>query len=265
MARGLDVLFPFSYDRPYILRMGTIDISLVVPARNEEEYLPRLLDSIAPARERFGSGGVEVIVSDNDSTDSTAEVAAARGCQVVHEKKRIIAAVRNAGASMATGRILAFTDADNVIHPDTFIEVARAMDTGRFIGGATGVRLERMSLGIGITYYCLMLPMILITGMDTGVVFCQRRDFQELGGYNEGVLFGEDVDLLTRLKKLGRGRGQKILRLKRVRAVTSMRKFDRFGDWHYFTVLARGLYAMFLPSKKFQEFARKYWYDIRDR
>jgi len=45
-------------------------ISLVIPAYNEEKYLPRLLDSVDAARARFaGRGDVEVIVADNVSTD----------------------------------------------------------------------------------------------------------------------------------------------------------------------------------------------------
>lgn len=241
-------------------------ISLVIPARNESDYLPRLLDSVGVASRRFEDcgGSVEVVVSDNASTDSTAAVALQRGCRIVTEHRRIIAAVRNRGASSARGRILAFTDADNIIHPDTFNEISRVMSSGRVVGGATGVVLERMSVGIALTYYCIMLPMILITGMDTGVVFCARSDFDGLGGYNEGVMFGEDVDLLVRLKKLGKKKGMKLIRLKKARAVTSMRKFDKHGEWHYFPVVARGLYAMFFPSRRFRDFATRYWYEDRD-
>ncbi len=240
-------------------------ISLVIPARNEEAYIGNLLDSIEIAAGRFEDGSVQVIVSDNDSHDGTADIARSRGCDVGREERRIIAAVRNRGASLAKGTVLAFTDADNVIHPETFNSIWKAMQSNRAVAGATGVKLERMSLGIAITYYCLMLPMILITGMDTGVVFCRREDFVSIGGYNEKVLFGEDVDLLVRLKKLGRKRHQKLLRLPDIPAVTSMRKFDEYGDWHYFQVLARGLVAMFRPSRRFDEFARKYWYQARDR
>ena len=52
-------------------------ISIIIPAYNEEAYLPRLLESIEVARERYGAGrgAVEVIVADNGSTDGTAAVA----------------------------------------------------------------------------------------------------------------------------------------------------------------------------------------------
>ncbi len=47
-------------------------------------------------------------------------------------------------------------------------------------------------------------------GIDGGVWFCRRSDFQEIGGYNETVPLGEDVDFLRRLKRLGAGRRPKL-------------------------------------------------------
>ena len=75
------------------LKLETPRISLIIPAYNEEELLPRLLDSIDAARATYG-GTVEVIVADNASTDGTAELARRRGCRVVAVEKRAIAAAR---------------------------------------------------------------------------------------------------------------------------------------------------------------------------
>ena len=60
--------------------------SLVMPASNEAAYLPRLLDTIDAVRKlyRHGFGRIEVIVADNESTDETPQIAAARGCHVQH-------------------------------------------------------------------------------------------------------------------------------------------------------------------------------------
>jgi len=56
------------------------DLSLVIPAYNEASCLPRLLDTIDAARQRYagGAGAIEVIVADNSSTDDTAAIARAR-------------------------------------------------------------------------------------------------------------------------------------------------------------------------------------------
>ncbi len=237
-------------------------ISLVIPAWNEERYLPVLLDSVDAARAAFreGAGAVEVIVADNASTDATARLAEARGCRVVAVEKRAIAAARNGGAGVARGEILCFIDADSRIHPDTFNEVLATLGTGRFVAGASGVRLERWSLGILLTW-CLLVAFVLLLKIDTGVVFCRREDFERVGGYNEDRLYGEDVQFLWELKRLGRSRGQSLVRLRRAKALASTRKFDKYGDWHYFTQMPRlGLRWLRDPSAS-TVFARKYWYE----
>src|SRR5258708_21969236 len=124
--------------------------SVIIPAYNEAEYLPRLLDSIEVAKSNYSGGPevVEVIVADNLSTDRTAEVAAARGARVVTVTKRRIAAARNGGGHAALGEIVCFIDADSALHPQTFNAIDRTMSTGRFVGGATGIRLQRKSLGL---------------------------------------------------------------------------------------------------------------------
>ncbi len=167
-------------------------VSLIIPAHNEQDYLPALLDSVEIARDNFKerSDSIEVIVVDNSSTDRTAEVAHSFHCRVVHEDKRIIAAVRNSGAEAAGGEILMFVDADSVIHRDTFNAVVTALSSPEIIGGATGIKMERMSPGIALSYWA-MVPMLWITGIDTGVVFCRKEDFVATDGYNEEVLFAE--------------------------------------------------------------------------
>jgi hypothetical protein len=127
------------------------------------------------------------------------------------------------------------------------------------VGGATGVYPERWSLGIFATWM-VMMPVVYATGMDTGVVFCRRSDFEALGGYDEERELAEDVAFMWALKRLGARRGQKLARLTQVKAMASMRKFDRHGDWHYFTtVIPQGVPAMFRRSAR-TKLAQRYWY-----
>jgi len=239
-------------------------LSLVVPAYNEAAFLPRLLDSVDLARTRYrhGADAVEILVADNGSSDETAALASRRGCRVVREERRVIAAARNAGAREARGRILAFSDADARIHAETFNAIEDALATGKVVAGATGVRMERLSPGIAAAY-AILVPMVWVTGMDTGVVFCRREDFVAIGGYNEDRMFGEDVQFLWDMRRLGRGRGQRLARVTSVKAVASARKFDEHGEWHYVAMLARFAAWSLLAPGRMHRFARAYWYDGR--
>lgn len=236
-------------------------IPLVIPARNESLWLPPLLDSVDEARKRYhlGRAAVEVIVSDNASTDDTAAIAAARGCRVVRVEKRVIAAVRNGGARAASGEVLAFVDADSRIHPETFNVVDCCLEGGRVVAGATGVSMERISLGIAAAYVAL-LPLVWAVGMDTGVVFVRRQDYEAVGGYREDMRFAEDVDFLWKLRKLGKSRGQKLGRPRGAKAITSTRKFDEYGEWHYLTNVGRSFVHFVFDRKALHRFADDYWY-----
>ena len=227
--------------------------SLVIPAYNEERLLERLLDSVDAARAAYGpAGAIEVIVADNMSTDRTAQIAARRGCRVVPAEKRVIAAARNAGARAARGEILAFVDADSQVHPRTFVEIDRALATGRAVAGATGIKLE-----LALTY-ATIVPIVLLTGMDTGVVFCRKEDFEAIGGYDEARLVAEDVVFLWALRRLGKQRGQRLARVTTAKAIASTRKFDEFGDWHFLAFMITGL--RHLRKHDLSGFADKYWY-----
>ena len=239
-----------------------IEISLIIPAHNESKLLPRLLATVDEARRRFAGGAdaVEVIVADNASTDGTGKVAARGGCVVVPVAKRLIAAARNGGARVAQGNLICFVDADMRIHPDTFNAVSAALGRSNVVAGATGVRLERWSVGIALTY-AIVVPLVILTGIDTGVVFCRRADFDAVGGYDERRELAEDVAFLWALRRLGKSRGQRLIRLTAVKALVSMRKFDQHGDWHYFTkVMPLSVPALLRPSAR-TNFAKRYWYN----
>jgi GT2 family glycosyltransferase len=239
-------------------------ISLVIPAHNEAKLLPRLLDTIDIARDRYAGGRdqVEVIVADNGSTDDTAALARSRGCVVAPVETRMIAAARNGGAAVATAPILCFVDADMQIHPDTFNAIDAALANPRLVGGATGVTMERWSTGIALTY-AMMLSLVWLTNMDTGVVFMRRDDFVRTGGYPEERHYAEDVAFLWKLIRLGRSREQRMTRLRAFKSIASTRKFDKYGDWHCFWMMPWLAIGTLRPKFSGSSKARAYWYNDR--
>jgi hypothetical protein len=94
--------------------------------------------------------------------------------------------------------------------------------------------------------------------MDTGVVFCRKADFEAVGGYDESRVIAEDLAFLWALRKLGKQRGQRLMRATRAKAVASTRKFDEFGDWHYFGLTRKCLPMLWRRGGN--EFTDRYWY-----
>ncbi len=240
--------------------MKSTALSIVIPAFNEAAYLPRLLDSIDVARGKLvdGADTIEVIVANNGSTDDTAAIARSRGCVVVDVEKRAIAAARNGGAAVASGRTLCFVDADLRIHPDTLAVIADHMKSGRIVGGATGWVLDRRSAGL-IATVATVRALTWLARVNAGVVFCRADVFREVGGYNENRRFAEDVQFFRDMRRVGNRWGLKTLLNVRTPAVVSTRKFDRHGDWHMF---AMGLWI--LRNRSLDKTVEHYWYD-KDR
>ncbi|WP_238581993.1 glycosyltransferase family A protein [Dehalococcoides mccartyi] len=89
-------------------------ISVVLPACNEEKFLPRSLDSLC--RQDFGS--YEVIVVVNGSTDKTALVARKYPVKILHCEKHSAFYARQIGAEAASGEIIVQADADTIYPPD---------------------------------------------------------------------------------------------------------------------------------------------------
>lgn len=87
-------------------------ISVVIPAYNEEKYLAACLKSILAQTEKPH----EIIVVNNNSTDTTALIAASfPEVTVINEKKQGITPTRNKGFDSAKGDIIARTDADTKV------------------------------------------------------------------------------------------------------------------------------------------------------
>ena len=244
--------------------MSAPRISLVVPAYNEAGYLPRLLDSVAEARRRYERGGeaVEVIVADNASTDGTPRIAAEGGCRVVRVERRIIAAARNGGGAAARGEIVGFVDADSALHPDTFRAIDETMASERVVASATGVVPDRSSAGIRLTWAIYGMA-TRVLNIDAGVVFCRRADWQAVGGYRETLRWAEDVRLLLDLKALGRRTGRRFRRTVGVETVTSTRKFDAHGDWHYVSLMLRAPVLWLFLRARLNRQLERYFYQSR--
>jgi glycosyltransferase involved in cell wall biosynthesis len=203
--------------------------SIIIPARNEEKFLPGCLDSIAVASEPF-RGEVEIIVAINRCTDRTEEIARAAGAKIVREDARNLARIRNVAAQAATGAILVTIDADSRMSRGMLVAIERLLRGGKYIGGGVMIWPERWSLGIAATAV-ILLPFVIKHRVTGGLFWCLRDDFWAIGGFDERWVSVEDLDFANRLKAFGKQRGKRFKTIWRDHIVTSCRKFDQFGDW----------------------------------
>ena len=232
--------------------------SILIPARNEEAYLPRCLDSIKVAATPFPDQ-VEIIVALNRCTDRTEEIALKHGATVVHEDGRNLARIRNAAAQAATGEIVVTIDADSRMTDNMLLEIDRLLQTGRYVGGGVTIRPERWSLGILVTVLFLAV-LLLWRRVSGGLFWCLRKDFEAIGGFNENLVSLEDLDFAKRLKAYGKMQGKRFTTIKKAHIVTSCRKWDMFGDWYL--LMSPRLVRRLLRGKS-QEDADHFYYDVK--
>jgi glycosyltransferase involved in cell wall biosynthesis len=206
--------------------------SVVIPAYNEEHFLPHTLGAVQRAAVQLGEP-VEIIVADNCSTDATADVARSHGATVVTVTTRCISTVRNQGAAAATGRYLVFVDADDQMSENLLVEVRKVMESGRYVGGGVArTQYDRQSWGIRITHGFVQFGLS-FTGLSMFLFYLSADDFRTLGGFDEKLLSTEDFDFAKRLRALGRARGLRYKNLRSAWLIKSSRKFKEYGDWMF--------------------------------
>ncbi|MGH7970447.1 MAG: glycosyltransferase [Limisphaerales bacterium] len=209
-------------------------LSVIIPALNEENYLGATLQRLAAAAEVLQSSHhcpVQVIVVDNQSTDQTASIARGLGAIVVPEPVRNIARARNAGARVAEGEVLFFLDADTLVPASVLTRVATVMSDPSCVGGAVDVQ-HRPARALLRLYVRAWRVLGRLTGMAQGAAqFWRRETFFALGGYDETMYMGEDVDFYWRMSRAAEKAGQKVCYVWDVQVVPSPRRYDQWPLW----------------------------------
>ncbi|OGM11535.1 hypothetical protein A2W13_03050 [Candidatus Woesebacteria bacterium RBG_16_36_11] len=90
-------------------------ISVIIPAYNEEGFLPRCLDSLM--KQDLDRKLFEIIVVDNASTDKTPDVAKKYPVKLIHEAKLGVTIARQRGVDSSQGKIIVSADADSIYPP----------------------------------------------------------------------------------------------------------------------------------------------------
>ena len=200
-------------------------ISVVIPAYNEEKSIIKTLESL---KVQDYKGKVEIIVVDNNSTDTTAKTAEKYGAKVIFEGTKGVASARQTGFMAAKGTIIASTDADT-IHPTNWLswiaqefqkDDKRVMVSGMwdFYNGSPILKFFNWAFNY---------PLFIIFSWYSGANMAVKRSaFLKVGGFNTSLPLSEDSDLGVRLRKIGT-----VYRTNSFKVLVSARRFNQLGFW----------------------------------
>jgi glycosyltransferase involved in cell wall biosynthesis len=177
-------------------------LTLIVPTKNEQANIERILDSILNNK-YFDSQALEVIVIDNpDTSDKTEEIAKKFDIKYFTQGPER-SAQRNLGITKAQGEWVCFLDADMAMTQDLLQEILstlRGLDTSdkvqfaikeRIPGNKISLRARNMEK----TIYDNNLK------ISASRIF-RREDLEKYGGFNPEMISGEDWELNIRIAKL---------------------------------------------------------------
>lgn len=177
-------------------------LSIVIPTKDEEILLPKLLASI---REQ-AHPDYEIIVADAHSTDETRRIAASFGAHVV--EGGMPGPGRNRGAEEMKGDVIAFFDADVILPNRHFLQDCLDEMTTRGLDIATcRVHADTQSIvdrAMHEAYNAYSIATEKVLPHAPGFcLFATRAAHEKIRGFDEDVVFAEDHDYVRRAKKAG--------------------------------------------------------------
>jgi len=237
-----------------------LDLTFVIPFRNEEEYLERTCESLA--RQEVGDHSVEVLLIDGMSTDRSREIAEAFSQRmsygpmrfhVLSNPKLTTAFAFNLGISAAKGRIIGFGGAHSQYPPHFFrraLELSEEIPADVFGGGASRfipstrgalgeamAFLYRSPMGSGVASYHRKKEAGFVDTVYGG--FYRREVFEKIGLFDTRLDRNQDNELNARVTAAGLriyfDPSLSVEYVIKTDFTTFTRRGYRFGEYHPFT------------------------------
>ena len=244
---------------PVAGKSGTLPrVSVLIPAFNEEQLIGRVIDAVRESFAALAGESYEIIVCDNNSTDNTGKIAAAKGAVVVAESHNQIARARNTAAAGARGKWLIFLDADTFLTPQLLGNTIHALETGRICAGGATLKFDREDIGWFAAFMCKVWNSIsVVCNLAAGsYLFCRREAWTDVGGFDEEIYAGEEIFFSRSLKQWARKRKLRFKILSGAPVITSARKMEWYGSWQLFGHVLR----MLIPGSMRRREACDLWY-----
>jgi len=184
-------------------------VSVIIPARNAASSIQECLKAVL-AQENLAHE-LEIILVDDGSTDDTAELAESLGVRVIRQDNAGPAAARNAGARLARGEIVAFTDADCVPATDWLSHLVGPLSAPDVVGAKGAYRTKQRAMVARFVQqeyeskYTRLAKQQHIDFVDTYSAAYSREVFLENGGFDAAfpVPSVEDQEFSFRLARKG--------------------------------------------------------------
>lgn len=182
-------------------RPSNAKVSVIIPCFNSARYLESAIDSVVEQDyERL-----EIIVVDDGSVDTSAQIARAYGdpVHVLSQPNAGASAARNTGVRAANGDLLGFLDADDVWLPGKLkLQIAALQErhTDCVFGHAEQFISPELPDDVRASLHC---PDGKFPARLPSAMLIPRHLFLDVGYFDEELELGEVVDWLARAEELG--------------------------------------------------------------
>ena len=156
-------------------------LSFVIPAWNEEKLIGKTIEAIQQSSSKYD---FEIIVADDASTDRTAEIARELGSRVLKCNNMQIGPTRNDGASVATGEILIFVDADTIVSEAVVRETVEAIKNGAIAGGSFPTFDGKIPMLAKVLTPTLRVAFKILRVAAGAYMFCTLESFEKAGKFD---------------------------------------------------------------------------------
>ena len=191
-------------------------VSIIIPALNEEESIPFLLENLASQE-----GNFEIIVADGGSADNTLTICKSYPDIKIISSEKGRALQMNKGAEIARGNTLLFLHADTLLPRKGIKTIENVMNDDKISAGSFFARFDHEDGMLSFLARFTRINNRYLTWGDHGI-FIRRSIFNEIGGYKNIPLM-EDLEIQKRVRRRG-----KFIKLP-LPVTTSSRRFIQNG------------------------------------
>jgi len=195
-------------------------VSIIIPARNEEKFIKRCVESFLNCD--YPGELIEVIVVDGMSEDRTVEIVTSlsqehQNIKLLYNEKRTTPVARNIGIKASVGEYVMFFDAHSIASVDYISKcvkriqetdadnVGGVMKTEPRVKSAVGIAISKvLSSPLGVGGAKFRTGVSKPTEVDTVPFGCYKREvFDRIGYFNEKLVRNQDIEFNLRLKRAG--------------------------------------------------------------